>query len=94
MKAYWIDANVLLRLITDDPPELAERAAELFVRPEQGDIVLRVAPIIVAEVVWVLISFYGYSRQQVSETLIAMLTSESVYLQDAHLVVPALEQMA
>lgn len=40
MNAYWIDANVLLRLITDDPPELAERAAQLFVRAEQGDILL------------------------------------------------------
>ena len=27
---YWTDANVLLRFLTDEPPELAARAAKLL----------------------------------------------------------------
>jgi hypothetical protein len=32
MISYWVDANVLLRLITNDPPDLAERATHLVKR--------------------------------------------------------------
>jgi predicted nucleic acid-binding protein len=59
MSAYWVDANVLLRLITNDPPELAERAASLVERAEQGEVILKVSSIVVAEVVWVLIAVPG-----------------------------------
>jgi hypothetical protein len=27
---YWVDANVLVRFLTDDPPEMAERAMRLL----------------------------------------------------------------
>jgi predicted nucleic acid-binding protein len=94
MNAYWVDANVLLRLITNDPPDLAERAARLANRAEQGEITLKVTSIVVAEVVWVLISFYGYSREQVAEVLIALLTADGIVLELTEQVIAALDRMA
>lgn len=93
MNAYWVDANILLRLITNDPPALAERAARLANQAEQGEITLKVAPIVVAEVVWVLISFYGYSRKQVAEVLIALLTADGIVLEETEQVIAALDRM-
>ncbi len=37
MTNLWVDANVLLRLITNEPPDLAERFPRLTERAEQGE---------------------------------------------------------
>ena len=72
---------------------MAERAARLANQAEQGEITLKVAPIVVAEVVWVLISFYGYSRKQVAEVLIALLTADGIVLEETEQVIAALDRM-
>jgi predicted nucleic acid-binding protein len=94
MTNLWVDANVLLRLITNDPTDLAERATQLALRAEQGEVTLRVSPLVVAEIVWVLNSFYKYSRAEVTETLIPLLISEGILLVESAQVIAALEQMA
>ena len=55
----WVDTNVLLRLITGDPPKLAKEAAELATYLDNGSLVLRVSSMVIAELCWVLESFYG-----------------------------------
>ena len=57
MLYLWIDANVVLRFITGDPPEMAARALELMARAENGEVCLRLPHLVVAETVWVLSSF-------------------------------------
>jgi predicted nucleic acid-binding protein len=94
MTNLWVDANILLRLITNDPLDLADRSTRLVQRAEQGDITLRVSPLVVAEIVWVLNSFYKYSRTQVADVLIPLLTSEGLLLENSEQVIAALEQMA
>jgi predicted nucleic acid-binding protein len=94
MSIYWVDANVLLRLITNDPPEMADRATRFVERAEQGEVTLKISSIVVAEVIWVLISFYGYSREQVADVLIAFLTSEGIILESADQVIAAIDRMA
>jgi predicted nucleic acid-binding protein len=58
----WVDANVVLRFLTGDPPEMAAKAMELMSRAEKGAIGLRVSHLVVAEIVWVLSSFYKYAK--------------------------------
>ena len=94
MTNLWVDANVLLSLITNDPLDLAARSTRLVQRAEQGDISLKVSPLVVAEIVWVLNSFYKYSRTQIAEVLIPLLTSEGLILENSELVIAALEQIA
>lgn len=94
MIPVWVDANVILRLLTDDPPEMSERAARLAARAEAGEVLLRIAPLVVAETVWVLLSFYGHSRENVAEVLIALLRADGVQIEEGRLVVAALESMA
>jgi predicted nucleic acid-binding protein len=92
--SVWVDANVLLRLITGDPQEMADKVAGIVARAERGELVLRVTPIVVAETVWVLLSFYGHSKRQVADTLIALLLADGVHAEERDLVVAALEDMA
>ena len=35
MSNYWVDANILLRFITNDPLNLAERSARFLQKAEQ-----------------------------------------------------------
>jgi predicted nucleic acid-binding protein len=93
MTNLWIDANVLLRLLTNDPPEMAQKAVKLAQKAEQGEINLKLLPIVVAEVIWVLNSFYKYSRSEITEVLIPLITAEGIEVENQLQVIAALEVM-
>ncbi len=94
VSSWWLDANVLLRFLTGAPPDLAERAAGLLEEAQRGEVSLRVHPVIVAETVWVLESFYGYSKAEISDVLIPLLEQPALRVEGARNVVGALEAMA
>ena len=91
---FWLDANVLLRFLTGSPPELAGRAARLLEEAQRGEVSLRVHPVVVAETVWVLESFYEYSRGEISGALIPLLEQPAVRVEGARIVARALTAMA
>jgi predicted nucleic-acid-binding protein len=57
-------------------------------------VVLRVHAIVVAEVVWVLQSFYGYSRVEISGALIPLLEEHGLRVEEGRVVILALNVMA
>lgn len=67
MTAAWLDANVVLRFLRRDHPTLAARARAIFAAAAAGERELRLSSLIVAEVVWTLISFYGLPRAEVCD---------------------------
>ena len=94
MVYLWVDANVVLRFLTGDPPEMAAKALELMSRAEKGDIGLRVSHLVVAEIVWVLSSFYKYDKSQIAETLISFLGADGIFAENLTLLIQALQDMA
>lgn len=90
MNRAYVDANVIVRLITDDPPDLADQAAELFRRVDEGTLELVVDEIVLAETVWVLSSFYGFSPGQIASTLEMFLVSDHIVTDDKLLLLQAL----
>ena len=78
MKTAYVDANVIVRLITDDPPDMAKQAAALFARVDCGEVRLVVDSIVVAETVWVLSSFYGFSPEQIGPVLREFLVGDGI----------------
>jgi predicted nucleic acid-binding protein len=90
MKTALLDAKVILRFITKDPPPMAEAARKLFRQAEAGQIVLVILPITAAEVVWVLESFYEYPKNQVAETLGDFLRCEGLLVEQAEIIQEAL----
>ncbi|HEV8045231.1 MAG TPA: type II toxin-antitoxin system VapC family toxin [Rubrobacter sp.] len=92
--SWWLDANVLLRFLTGSPPELAGRAARLLEEAQRGEVSLRVHSVVVAETVWVLESFYGYSKEEISDVLIALVEQPALRVEGAKTVVRALATMA
>jgi predicted nucleic acid-binding protein len=90
MKKAYIDANVILRYITKDPPAMAEAARKVFSEAQKGKVGLKIIPLIVAEVVWVLESFYNYSKTQIAETLIQLLLCDGLEVEQLSLLIEAL----
>lgn len=86
MTAY-VDTNVLIRHITGEPPALARRASS-FLRQAAG---LRLEDLIVAEAVYVLESFYGFSRERIARSLEAIILSRAIVVSDAELLLRSLE---
>lgn len=91
--SLWVDANVLLRFLTGDPPELARRASGLLERAERDGTPLRVHSIVVAEMVWVLKSFYRHSKEEISGVLVPLLEHPALRVEGAGSVIRALETM-
>jgi predicted nucleic acid-binding protein len=90
----WIDANILLRFLTGEPTELANRALRLFERADRGEVRLHVSPMIVAETVWVLTSFYKYPKAQIRDVLQDLLSQDGMAVEQMTIVLATLEQMA
>lgn len=91
MTRAYVDANVIVRLITGDPPDMAESAAQLFQRVDEGDLELVLDATVMAEVVWVLSSFYGFSTGEIAPTLSALLSSDGIVCEDKSALRQALE---
>lgn len=90
----WVDANVVVRFLTDDPLAMADLSELLFERADRGEVVFRVAAIIVAEIVWVLGSFYRWSRPEISAGLSAFLVRDGLEVEELDLVLGSLQVMS
>lgn len=91
---YWLDTNVLLRLVTKSPPELFERALALVEQAESGTLSLAVHPLHVAEATYVLRSLYAYTREEIRRELGIVLSLEAFAVHDEENVLAALDLMA
>ncbi len=66
---FYVDTNLIVRLVTGDPPDLAQVAQRVFERAAGGDITLHLTAMVVAESVYVLTSFYGLPRNRVAKAI-------------------------
>lgn len=94
MTEAWLDANVILRFLTHDPPDQAARVGELFASVEAGHLRLRLDDLIVCECVWELESFYGHPKGAIAATLGDLLLSPGLVVDDLHLLLAALDMYA
>jgi predicted nucleic acid-binding protein len=83
----FLDTNVLLRHLTGDPPALARRASAFLATADE----LLLPDLIVAEVVYVLESFYEVERARVAELVRAVIGFPAIVVVDAPLLLRALE---
>lgn len=83
----YIDTNVLVRHLTNDPPDQARRAAAILENAQQ----LILTDVVVAELVYVLESYYEHPRKKVAEAVQSLLALASIAVVDHDLLLRALE---
>jgi predicted nucleic acid-binding protein len=91
LNRLWVDANVLLRFLTGDPEPLAARAAAVMARAERGEVTLRVTRMILAEVVWVLRSYYRQPMDDVLEVVAKLARAAGVEIEGGEATLRAIE---
>ena len=83
----FLDTNVLIRHLTGDPPGQARRATAFLEHADE----LLLPDLIVAEVVYVLESFYEVERRRVAELARAIVGFPAVVVVEKALLLRALE---
>jgi predicted nucleic acid-binding protein len=83
----FVDTNILVRHLTGDPPEQAARARRLLSGGDQ----LLLPDLVVAELVYVLESFYELPRTRVAELARAVVAFPAIEVADEPALLRALE---
>lgn len=90
---YLLDTNVLLRFLAGQPAKQAEAAKRLFEAAAAGNASLEISPVIVAEAMYTLVSFYEVDRVDAAAKLAALLRRRGVKVRDGEQVFGALERL-
>ena len=83
----FLDTNVLIRHLTGDPPAQARRASAFLALADE----LLLADLVVAEVVYVLESFYEVEHGRIAELVRAIVGFPAIVVADEPLLLRALE---
>jgi predicted nucleic acid-binding protein len=96
MSDPFVDADVIVRLLTGDDLRKQARAAALFERVERGQLTLRTPVTTIADVVYVLTSprLYAVPRAQVAEMLKALARMPGFIVDQRDAVLGALDLFA
>lgn len=86
-----VDANVILRLILADDPKLSLQSKEIFDLAESGKTRIYIDEVVVAEVVWVLSSFYRQSKTNIVRSLKDMISQPWIVNPRKKLILAALD---
>ena len=90
-KSAWLDTNVILRFLLKEDPQLFQAVEPLFLQTEQGDLEIYIHPIIIAELIWTLESYYEYSKEKIAEVMIQLVEAKGVVVPDKEVIVGALQ---
>jgi len=82
-----LDTNVLIRYLTGDPPDQARRATAFLAAADD----LLLPDLVVAEIVYVLESFYEVERRRVAELVRGVVGYPAIAVADAELLLRAIE---
>ena len=91
MKTCFIDTNLFIRYFTNDDLQKADRVDRLLTQAANGKIELVTAEIVLAEVVWVLESYYKLEKARIAEMLKAILSTPGIKVLNGKIVQNALQ---
>ena len=90
MENKFVDTNVFLRYLTKDDLSKYERCREMFRRSLEGEIALSTSGMVIAELVWTLLSYYKVPKAEVIEKVSVILGTESLFIPDKDVLADAL----
>ena len=74
----FVDTNVFLRFLVNDDPEKAAACETLFKKAVAGEEILFTTDLVIAEIVWVLESYYELARSEVREKVEKILNTQNL----------------
>ena len=90
MKKKFIDTNIFLRYLTGDDPSKYDNCREIFRKAIEGKIALATSGMVIAELVWTLLSYYKVAKAEVVEKISIIVSTENLYVPDKNIITDAL----
>ena len=91
-KRRLVDTNLIVRYLVQDNEKHALAAGRLFDACDRGDVLIVVLPVVVAECVFVLESFYEHPRADIASALARLISSPGVEIRDLAIHLEALNR--
>lgn len=86
-----IDTNLLVRYLTEDDPDKAQSVETLLIKAGKGEIKIVIPSVIIAELVWVLESYYKMEAGKISQLVGSILNTPGIDTQDKNILREALK---
>ena len=86
----FADTNLFLRLLTDDVPDQVDVFVDLLNKAARGEFQFVINPMVVAEIVWTLESYYQLPKSRIQSQILAILNTPGLDVIDSDLVLQAI----
>jgi predicted nucleic acid-binding protein len=90
METKFVDTNIFLRYLTKDDPSRYEKCKEMFKKAMKGEIAITTSGMVIAELVWTLLSYYKVPKAEVVEKVTVIVGTKNLSIPDKHIVADAL----
>jgi predicted nucleic acid-binding protein len=90
MRKTFIDTNIFLRYLTKDDPSKYDRCREIFKKAVEGKVELATSGIVIAELIWTLLSYYKVQKADVIEKISIIVNTDNLYIPDKNVITDAL----
>ena len=74
----FVDTNVFLSFFVRDIESFYLKAKDLFEKGENGKLKLETSDLVIAEMLWVLESYYAFSRAEIKEVIETILETKNL----------------
>ena len=86
----FVDTNVFLRFLVNDDPAKADACEALFRKAIAGDEVLCTSDMVIAEIIWVLESYYELKKADIRESVEKILNTRNLDCPNREIIISAL----
>jgi predicted nucleic acid-binding protein len=90
MRRRFVDTNVFLRFLTKDDPATFERCRDLFRKGIEGEVILVTSGMVIAELIWTLLSYYKVPKAEVVEKMAVIIGTKGIDIPDRDIIAESL----
>ncbi len=87
----FLETTILVRYLTGDDPQKSHRCERLFKKTESGEETLYITHLVIAETIWVLLSWYKFPKSNVVDGVRRILNTPHVVCDEAPLLLATLD---
>ncbi len=79
MERVFVDTNIFLRYLIKDNPAKYERCREVFKKAIEGEVFLFSSEMVIAELIWTLLSYYRVPKAEVIEKVSIIISTQNLH---------------
>jgi predicted nucleic acid-binding protein len=90
MENKFVDTNVFLRYLTKNDFSKYKKCRGMFKKALEGEIALSTSGMVIAELIWTLLSYYKVPKAEVIEKVSVILGTENLFIPDKNVFADAI----